>query len=74
MLCDGVEDGLDRKAYADLPEWLRGIVARSPEYQKAVAPEMAHDSTDEHLKTHLGAVAQPATASDELGLDDEIPF
>jgi len=26
----GLEDGLDRKAYDDLPEWLRNIVARSP--------------------------------------------
>jgi hypothetical protein len=68
----GLEDGLDRKAYDDLPEWLRGKIALSPEYQKAVAPETARGSTDELPVIYLGA----ATVSGDVraDLDDEIPF
>jgi len=74
----GLEDGLNRNAYDELPEWLRGIVGRSPEYQKAVAPETLQGSTDERLKSHLGKKKkqQPATAAANLDqeLDDDIPF
>jgi hypothetical protein len=73
----GIEDGLDRNAYDALPEWLRNIVAKSPEYQKAVAPETAQGSTDERLKEHLGKnrkkPATPAGKADQE-LDDDIPF
>src|SRR5215469_5101520 len=72
----GLEDGLDRNAYNELPEWLRNIVVRSPEYQNAIAPETAQGSTDERLKAHLGTGRQAATASRTTReeLDDEIPF
>jgi hypothetical protein len=71
----GIEDGFDRNAYDALPEWLRNIVARSPEYQSAVAPEIAQGSTDERLKAHLGARWQPASAAgSSRDLDDDIPF
>ena len=71
----GLEDGLDRNAYDELPEWLRNIVARSPEYQQAVAPEMQRP-TDVRLKEHLGGKKRPAagTAGADRDLDDEIPF
>ena len=73
----GIEDGFDRNAYDALPEWLRNIVAKSPEYQKAVAPETAQGSTDERLKEHLGKnrkkPATPAGKADQE-LDDDIPF
>jgi hypothetical protein len=73
----GIEDGLDRNAYDALPEWLRNIVAKSPEYQRAVAPETPQGSTDERLKAHLGKnrkkPATPAGKADQ-DLDDDIPF
>jgi len=71
----GIEDGFDRNAYDALPEWLRNIVARSPEYQKAVAPETPQGSTDERLKAHLEKKKQPASAAGSpRDLDDDIPF
>ena len=73
----GIEDGLDGNAYDELPEWLRNIVAKSPEYQRAVAPETPQGSTDERLKAHLGKnrkkPATPAGKADQE-LDDDIPF
>ena len=73
----GIEDGLDRNAYDALPEWLRNIVAKSPEYQRAVTPETPQDSTDERLQAHLGKnrkkPASPAGKADQE-LDDDIPF
>jgi hypothetical protein len=72
----GLEDGLDRNAYDALPEWLRNIVAKSPEYQRAITPETAQSSTEERLKSHLGKNKQPAGASAKADqeLDDDIPF
>jgi hypothetical protein len=73
----GIEDGLDRNAYDALPEWLRNIVAKSPEYQRAVAPETPQDSTDERLKAHLGKNRKKPAASAgkaDQELDDDIPF
>jgi hypothetical protein len=72
----GIEDGLDGNAYDELPEWLRNIVAKSPEYQRAVAPETPQGSTDDHLKAHLGKKKQPANTSAKADqeLDDDIPF
>ena len=70
----GFEDGFSRDAYNELPEWLRNIVARSPEYQRAVSPETG--STDDRLKAHLGKKKQPAAAAAAANqtLDDDIPF
>jgi hypothetical protein len=75
-LAFGLEDGLDRAAYDALPEWLRNIVAKSPEYQRAAAPEMSHGSTGARLKAHLGAKKQPTAVSTTVreDLDDDIPY
>jgi hypothetical protein len=76
-LAFGLEDGLDRDAYGDLPEWLRGIIAKSPEYQQAIAPTLARGSTDGRLKVHLGGAGQRAAAPSgtvDDDIDDAIPF
>jgi len=68
----GLEDGLDRAAYDILPGWMKAIIARSPEYKQAIAPEMAKGTTDERLKQHLGGGnGSPPPTGD---LDDSIPF
>jgi hypothetical protein len=73
----GIGEGFDRNAYEALPEWLRTIVAKSPEYQKAVASETPQGPTDERPKAYLGKKRQqPAAAAGKADrkLDDEIPF
>jgi hypothetical protein len=69
----GIEDGLDRGAYDALPEWLRTIVAKSPQYREAVAPKTPQGSTDERLKAHLGTKRDPARAAGTVNdLDDDL--
>ena len=50
-------------------------MARSPEYQRAVAPETKSGSTDGWLKAHLGKKKQSAVAAAaDQTLEDDIPF
>jgi hypothetical protein len=67
----GFDDGFDSEAYGQLPEWLRTIVARSPEYQRVVASEMANGPMPPPKRQ-----PEMASAASNLGadIDDEIPF
>jgi hypothetical protein len=71
----GLEDGFDKAVYDILPEWLRGIITRSPEYKQAIAPDATKGTTAERLKRHLGNGEEDGSlprAEDDL--DDDIPF
>jgi hypothetical protein len=65
----GFDDDFDRRAYDALPEWLRTIVSRSPEYRRGTAPQSgtAKDRLDNGLN---GGSTAPV---DDL-VDDEIPY
>ena len=49
----GLDEEFDKKAYEALPEWLRNMIARSPEYQNYVAPEVTRASTADRLNERL---------------------
>jgi hypothetical protein len=66
-----LEDGFDQDAYNALPVWLQNIVAKSLEYQKAVAP-LSELPTNERLKAHLGSGGNGRSTAEDL--DDDIPF
>ena len=72
-----LDDGLDREAYNSLPEFLREIISRSPEYQAALQPSA--EPLAKQVKQKLRAVEKPAapakpTTTRDEDLDDEIPF
>jgi len=70
----GLEDGLDNDAYGILPEWLRGIIARSPEYKRAIAPETEKGPIGERLSRHLGNGGSNTPPHPTDDLNDDIPF
>jgi hypothetical protein len=59
--------GFDRDAYNDLPEWLRNIVAKSPEHRNAGISGIAQGSTDEQLRAQLAAQPSPANPPAKRG-------
>jgi len=75
-----LDDGLDREAYNSLPEFLREIISRSPEYQAATRPDPAEGTLDKRVKAKLTTTPSPAKKPEKPkvtvaeDLDDEIPF
>jgi hypothetical protein len=70
----GFDDGFDKQSYDGLPNWLRTIVARSPEYTRAINPESVAETKWQGKKHGTGTTRRAAqNAVDDLA-DDEIPF
>jgi hypothetical protein len=67
----GLDGEFDRRAYEALPQWLKTIVSRSPEYRRATDPS-AGSTTAERLDMHLGGGGSEKRPDPDL--DDQIPF
>jgi hypothetical protein len=69
----------DRDTYDALPEWMRGTIAKSPEYQAII--RAAEPLLDDPLPTRLKKRLQPPAGRPETqavsqgdDIDDDIPF
>jgi hypothetical protein len=66
----------DHAAYEALPEWLRAIVAKSPEYTVAInaQPPSASNQVQLQKALNVGAMPPAASAPSDTEVGDAIPF